>query len=59
MDPQLINHFVTAAFFPLKDFGTSSEGNRNTELIRTEQVSDAGNWERFWPGGSVALLCSK
>ena len=48
----LINHFAVAAFCALKDFGTSSEGDRNTELIRTEQVSNASNWECFWSGFS-------
>ena len=43
MEPQLINNFATAAFYAFKDFGTSSEGNCKTELIRTEQVSNAGN----------------
>jgi len=47
MEPQLINNFATAAFCAFKDFGTSSEGNCNTELIRTEQVSNTDNWERF------------
>jgi len=47
MEPQLINNFAAAAFRAFKDFGTSSEGNCNTELIRTEQVSNTGNWERF------------
>jgi len=35
MERQLINHFAAAAFCAFKDFGTSSEGNHNTELIRT------------------------
>jgi len=47
MEPQLIDHFAAAAFCAFKDFGTSSEGDRNTELIRIEHVSNAGNWERF------------
>ena len=37
----------------------SSQGNCNTDLIRAEQVSNTGNWERFWPGSSVAFLCGK
>ena len=41
------------------DFGTSSKGDCNTELIGIEQVSNNGNWERFLPGSSVTLLCSK
>jgi len=59
MDSQLVNNFATAASWAFKDFGTSLEGDCNTELIRTEEVSDTGNWEHFWPGGSVTLLCSK
>ena len=59
MEPQFINDFATAASWAFKDFGTSSEGDCNTELIRTEQVSNTGYWERFWPGSSVTLLCSK
>ena len=47
MEPQLINNFAAAAFHAFKDFGTSLEGDCNTELIRTEQVSNADNWERF------------
>jgi len=47
MESQLINNFAAAAFCAFKDFGTSSEGDCNTELIGTEQVSNAGNWERF------------
>jgi len=34
MEPQLINNFAAAAFCAFKDFGTSSEGDCNTELIR-------------------------
>jgi len=34
MEPQLINNFATAASWTFKDFGTSSEGDCNTELIR-------------------------
>ena len=59
MESQLINNFVTAAFCAFKDLATSSEGDCNTELIRTEQVSNTGNWERFRPGSSVTLLCSQ
>jgi len=47
MEPKLINNFAAAAFCAFKDFGTSSEGDCNTELIRAEQVSNTGNWERF------------
>ena len=47
MVTQLINNFVAAAFCAFKDFDTSSEGDCNTELIRAEQVSNVGNWERF------------
>jgi len=47
MDSQLINNFAAAEFCAFKDFGTSSEANCNTELIRAEQVSNTGNWERF------------
>jgi len=47
MESQLINNFATVAFRAFKDFGTSSEGDCNTELITTEQVSNTGNWERF------------
>jgi len=47
IEPQLINNFAAAAFCAFKDFGTSSEGDCNTELIRAEQVSNTGNWERF------------
>jgi len=47
MEPQLINNFAATAFCAFKDVGTSSEGDCNTELIRTEQVSDIGNWKRF------------
>jgi len=43
MEPQLINNFAAAAFCAFKDFGTSSEGDYNMELIRTEQVSNTGN----------------
>jgi len=59
MEPQLINNFAAAAFCAFKDFGTSSEGDCNTELIRTEQVSNTGNWECLLPGSSVSLLRSK
>ena len=45
MEPQLINIFAAAAICAFKDFDTSSEGDCNAELIRTEQVSDTGNWE--------------
>jgi len=34
---------AAAAFCAFKDFGTSSEGDCDTELIRTEQVSNTGN----------------
>jgi len=34
MEPQLINNFAAAEFCAFKDFGTSSEGDCNTELIR-------------------------
>ena len=44
MEPQLINNFATAASWAFKDFGTSSEGDCNAELIRTEPVSNTGNW---------------
>jgi len=47
MEHQLINNFSAAAFRAFKDFGISSEGDCNTELIRTKQVSNASNWERF------------
>jgi len=47
MEPQLINNFATAASSAFKDFDTSSEGDCNTELIGTEQVSTTSNWERF------------
>ena len=47
MEPQFINNFAAAAFCAFKDFGTSLEGNCNTKLIRTEQVSNTGNWEGF------------
>jgi len=47
IEPQLINNFVTAAFCAFKDFGAGLEADYNTELIRTEQVSNIGNWERF------------
>jgi len=47
MEPQLINNFATATFCAFKDFGTSSEGDCSMELIRTKQVSNTGNWERF------------
>jgi len=33
MELQLINNFVAAAFCAFKDFGTSSEGDCNTELF--------------------------
>jgi len=32
MEPQLINNFAAAAVCAFKDFGTSSEGDCNTEL---------------------------
>jgi len=41
METQLINNFVAAAFCASKDFGTSSEGDCNTELIMT-----VGNMKR-------------
>ena len=51
MEPQLINKFAATSFGAFQDFGTSSEGDCNTELIRTEQVSNTqcytGNWECF------------
>jgi len=47
MELQLINSFAAVAFCAFKDFVTSSKGNCNTELIRTEQISNTGNWERF------------
>jgi len=47
VEPQLINNFAAAAFSAFKDFGTSSEDDCNTELIKTEKVSDTGNWECF------------
>jgi len=43
MKPRLTNNFAAAAFCAFKDFGTSSEGDCNTELIRAEQVSNDGN----------------
>jgi len=42
MEPQFINNFAAAAFCTFKDFGTSSEGDCNTELTRTDQVSNTG-----------------
>jgi len=27
--------------------------------FRAHQVSDASNWEGFWPGSGVAFLCSE
>ena len=59
MESQLVNNFATAASWAFKDFDTSLEGDCNMELIGTEQVSNTGNCERVWPGGSVTLLCSK
>ena len=47
MEPWLIKSFTAVAFCALKKFGTSSEGNCNTELIRAEQVSNSGSWEGF------------
>ena len=35
MEPQLINNFAAVAFCAFKEFGTSSEGDCNTELIKT------------------------
>jgi len=43
MEPYLINRFTTAAFRACNNFGNSSEGNCNTELIRAEQVSNISN----------------
>ena len=40
MEPQLINNFAAAAFCAFKDFGISSEGDCDMEVIRTEQVSN-------------------
>ena len=34
MKPQLVNKLATAEFRAFKNFGTSSEGNCNSELIR-------------------------
>ena len=39
----LQRHFVLSKI----SFGTSLEDDCNTELIRAEQVSNTGNWERF------------
>jgi len=36
MEPQLIYNFAAAAFCAFKDFGTGSEGDCNSELIRAE-----------------------
>jgi len=47
MKPQPVNKITTAAFHAFKIFGTSSEGDCNSELIRAQQVSDASNWEGF------------
>jgi len=47
MEPQLINNFAAAAFCAFKDFGTGSEGDYNTELIRAKKVSNVSIWERF------------
>jgi len=47
MEPQLINKFAAAAFCTFKDFGTGSEGDCKTELIRAEQVSNVGKWKCF------------
>ena len=40
-------------------FGTSSEGDCNSDLIMAQQVSNASKWEGFQPGSSVAFLCSE
>jgi len=49
MKPQPINKLTTAAFRASENIhvGTSLQGNCNLELIRTQQVSDASNWEGF------------
>jgi len=54
--PSFINSFTTVGFRAFKNFGTSSDGNCNTELISAEQVSNVSNWEGFSPGSSVAPL---
>ena len=59
MKPQPVNKLPTASFRAFENIGTSSQGNCDSELIRAQQVSDAGNWEGFWPGSSVAFLCSE
>jgi len=58
METQFINNFAAAEFCAFKDFGTSSEGECSTELIRAQQVSNVGNWERFWLGSSVAVCAA-
>ena len=62
MEPQLIKNFAAAAFCAFKDFGTSSEGECNTSYRAHQDWANfqhTGNWERFWPGSSVTLLCNQ
>jgi len=59
MEPQLFNKLTTTAFRAFKFFGTSSEGDCNSEHIRAQQVSDTSNWEGFRLARSVALLYSE
>jgi len=40
---QPVNKLPTAAFRALKNIGTSSQGNCDSELIKAQQVSDASN----------------
>jgi len=56
--PQPVNKLPTAAFRAFENIGTSSQGSCDSELIRAQQVSDASNWEGFWPGSGVVFLCS-
>jgi len=47
MKPKPVKKLTPVAFHSFKYFGTSSEDNCNSDLIRTQQVSDASNWEGF------------
>jgi len=42
---QFINGFTIAAFCAFKNFETGSEGSCNTELVRTEHISNVRKWE--------------
>ena len=50
IEPKLINNFAAAAVCAFKDFGTSSEGDCNTELSRfpTLAIGNASDQAAVW-----------